>query len=93
VEQLLQAAQLAVTEGGAFSPGQAARLALTVEAVRAARNKRRAGGSVGGAGAGETAFERGQAKYANAAISIRKAVGSATGTDGRGESCTRNYVP
>jgi len=88
VDLLMEAAQGALHK---FPPPQAERLAATVEAVRAARVRRRAGG--GGGGGGETSFERGTAKFAGAAISIRHAVGGGLGKDGRGESCAKNFVP
>ena len=55
--------------------------------VRDARTRRRAGGGGGGGGGDLTSFERGAARFAGAEISIRKAVGSGLGNDGRGEAC------
>jgi hypothetical protein len=71
-----------------LSPEQRARLAKTHEAVRHARGRRRAGGGDGG---DLTSYERGQARFANAEISIRKQVG-ASGADGRGESCAHRLT-
>ena len=71
-----------------LSPEQRARLGKTQEAVRDARGRRRAGGGEGG---DMTSYERGQARFANAEISIRKQVG-ASGTDGRGESCAHRLT-
>ena len=86
VDSLLDHVQaLAATK---LSPEQRARLGKTHEAVRDARGRRRAGGGDGG---DLTSYERGQARFANAEISIRKQVG-ASGADGRGESCAHRLT-
>ena len=74
--------------GAKLSPEQRARLGKAQEAVRDAGGRRRAGGGDGG---DMTSYERGQARYANAEISIRKQVGS-SGADGRGESCAHRLT-
>jgi hypothetical protein len=58
--------------------------------VRDARTRRRAGGGGGGGGGDQTSFERGAARYAGAEISVRRAVGSNMGSDGRGEACAHS---
>lgn len=74
-----------------LSPQQRARLQCTHDAVKEARHRRRIGGGGGGGGGDMTSFERGQARFANAEISIRKQVGS-SGVDGRGESCAHRLT-
>ena len=72
---------------GRFSPGERERLQGIYEAVRDAKNRRKGVGSA----KDMTSFEQGQAKYADAAISIRRAVGGPQGgVDGRGESCVHS---
>jgi hypothetical protein len=85
VDMLVDAAQAASADK--FSPAQRERLQRTYTAVRDARHRRRFGGGKGGGGGEPTSFERGAARFAGADISIRRAVGSGMGNDGRGEAC------
>ena len=62
---------------------------LAIWQVRDARTRRRAGGG-GGGGGDLTSFERGAARFAGAEISVRRAVGSGLGNDGRGEACAHS---
>jgi len=72
-----------------LSPEQRVRFQKTHDAVKEARSRRMTGGA--GGSLDQTSFERGQARYANAEISIRKQVG-ALGSDGRGESCAHRLT-
>ena len=72
-----------------FGEEHRARIVEMYEAVRNKRNARKAaaaGGGGGGGGEGLTSFERSQARFTNAAISVRGGVGGEGTRDGRGES-------
>ncbi len=88
IDLLVEAAAAAAP--AKLSPPQQARLQVVYNAVRDAKHRRKHGGGAGGAGGAGgdlTSFERGAARFAGAEISIRRAVGSGMGNDGRGESC------
>jgi len=71
-----------------FGQAHQDRIVKVYEAVRDKRNARK------GIGAGpndKTSFERGQAVYTNATMSIRRSVGANT-VDGRGESSVAGYA-
>jgi hypothetical protein len=89
VDILVDAAHAAGSVGKLSAP-ERARLQVVYDDCRAQRARRRAGGG-GGGGPGATSFERGAARFAGAAISVRHSVGSSLGKDGRGDAASRNY--
>ena len=77
-----------------FGEEHRARIVEMYEAVRNKRNARKAaaaGGGGGGGGEGLTSFERSQARFTNAAISVRGGVGGEGTRDGRGESAIGGF--
>ena len=77
-----------------FGEEHRARIVEMYEAVRNKRNARKAAAAAGGGGGGGeglTSFERSQARFTNAAISVRGGVGGEGTRDGRGESAIGGF--
>ena len=62
-----------------------------MEMYEAVRNKRNARKAAAAGAEGLTSFERSQARFTNAAISIRGGVGGEGTRDGRGESAIGGF--